>query len=252
MAWAVWHALFMREALTRVSGRRMAWLWLLLEPLVHVGFLMLIFSTLRSRQLSGVDFALFLALGFMGYQMFVSIGRRSASAINSNRGLMSYRQVLPVDTVLARIGLEFTLQTLVLILLLAIAALFGFDILPHDPLTAAAALALLALMGAGFALMFSVFYVLVPETEKLIGFIFTPLYFASAIMYSPALLPPALRDILLYNPIVHGVELVRGGFFEGYHLLPGISMGYLSTFALGFTVFGLLLQRRFAARLQAL
>lgn len=242
----------MREALTRLYGRRMAWLWLLLEPLVHVGFLMLIFSTLRQRHLSGVDFALFLALGFMGYQMFVATGRRCASAIGANRGLLSYRQVLPVDTVLARIALESTLQFIVLVLLLLLAAVAGFDVLPHDPLIACAALALLALMGAGFALTFSVLYVLVPETEKLVGFIFVPLYFLSAIMYSPAMLPVTAREWLLYNPIVHGVELIRSGFFPGYHILPEVSVGYLAAWALSLTVLGLALQRRFAKRLQAL
>jgi capsular polysaccharide transport system permease protein len=44
-----------------------------------------------------------------------------------------------------------------------------------------------------------------------------PLFWLSGIFYSIDSVPSALREILLYNPIVHCIQLVRGGWFPGYH-----------------------------------
>lgn len=36
VTFAVWNALLLREALSRLFGRRAAWFWLLFEPIFHV------------------------------------------------------------------------------------------------------------------------------------------------------------------------------------------------------------------------
>ena len=36
---------------------------------------------------------------------------------------------------------------------------------------------------------------------------------------------------LLVNPIMHGIEYTRSGFFPGYHLTPRVDIFYLATFA---------------------
>lgn len=248
---SVWRALFMREALSRVSSQRYGWVWLLLQPVVHIALLMLLFSTLRQRTLAGADFALFLALGLLGYQLFTNTAQRSASALAANRGLLAYRQVLPVDTVLVRAVVEGSLQLLVGLALLSGAALFRFDVLPHDPLLALEAYLLLWLFGSGLGLALSVGYALVPEIEKIMGFVFMPLYFASGVLFSPAAMPARLQEWLLYNPIVHGLELGRAAFFPGYHLVQGLSAGYLASFGLAFWLLGLALHRRFAIQVAA-
>lgn len=251
VAWSVWRALFMRETLTRLSGQRMGWLWLLLDPVAQVAFLMVMFTTMRVRSFGSIDFALFLAIGVMGYKMFITTGRRSGAALNANKGLLAYRQVLPVDTVISRISLEVILQFFVALILLAGAALFGFDVLPHDPLSAIAAFSLLALMGGGLGFVLSAIFELVPESEKIVNLLFVPLYFASGIMYSPSALPYAAQQVLLYNPLVHGIELLRGAFFDGYHVMQGISWDYLAGFGIGLTLLGLALHRRFDSKLMA-
>jgi len=32
----VWHALFMREAMARITGDRLGWLWIFVEPIAHI------------------------------------------------------------------------------------------------------------------------------------------------------------------------------------------------------------------------
>lgn len=246
---SVWHALFMREALARIATGRAGWLWLLLEPAAHVAFLMLLFSVLQRGSVPGTQFALFLAIGLLGFRFFINAGQRSAAALSANRGLMGYRQVKPVDTVLVRAVLEGLITLFVLIVLLAGVALVGFDVLPHDPLKALEAYGILWILGVGYGLVVSVGVALVPEIDKVFNLMSTPLYFASGVFFSPAMLPPVAQEWLLYNPVIHGLELARAAFFPEYHLVQGVSDSYLTAFSFSMLLFGLALHRRFAAKL---
>lgn len=248
---SVWRALFMREALGRLAAGRAGWVWLLLEPVAHVGMLMVLFSLLQRGNVPGIDFALFVAVGLLGFKSFMYTGSRSASALAANKGLLGYRQVKPVDTVLVRAALEGVINVFVALVLLALAVLVGFDAVPHDPVKVIESFALLWMLGAGFGLTVSVGTALVPEIERIVGLISTPLYFASGVFFSPGLLPPQAQEWLLLNPIVHGLELARSGFFAEYHLAQGVSDGYLTACALGLVLLGLALQRRFAVKLAA-
>ena len=128
-------------------------------------------------------------------------------------------------------------------------SLFGFDVLPHDPLGAIAAWMLLWLFGAGFGLMLSVGATLVPEIGKIANLIFTPLYFISGVLFAPFMLPPVFQEYLILNPIMHGLEGLRSAFFSGYPNVSGISLGYLAVFSLLALFFGLLLHIRFSNKL---
>lgn len=245
--------MFLREALTRLSGRRGAWVWLLLEPVAHVAILMLMFSTLRERAMpGGLNFALYLAIGLLGFGLFRTVANRSMGAVAANQALFAYRQGKPIDAVLVRIFLEGILQLLVAVVLLTGASMLGLKILLSDPLSVVAAWMLLWLLGAGLGLMLSVGVSLVPE----IGIMFTtlsfPLYFLSGIMWLPILAPPDMRPYLLINPIIHGLEVLRAPFFAGYKIVPGANLGYLAAWGMVSLLLGLVLHVRFANKMVTL
>lgn len=248
---AVWRALFLREAVARLAGRA-AWLWLLLEPIAHVAFLMVLFSYgVRDRSIPGVEFALFLALGIIGFQVFSSAAKRSMAAIGASGALFTFRQVKPVDTVLVRCFLEGVLKVVVFVVLMTGAAVLGVDVLPHDPLLLLVAFANLWLLGLGLGLLLSVGGGLVPEIEKVAGIIFMPLYFASGVMFRPEMAPPGVREWLLNNPILHAIETLRVATFPAYHPLPEINLVFPLLFAVLTIFFGLALHIRFEGRLAA-
>lgn len=246
---SVWKALFLREAVSRVSGGRAAWLWLLLEPAAHLAILMVIFSSIRNRVMPGLNIVLFLALGILGYNLFRNSALRSMAAISANRALFAYRQVKPVDLVLVRAFLEGVIQLFVGLVVLCGLLLAGFDAIPRDPLIMLVVFGLLWLLGAGVGLMLSVGSTLVPEIGRVANLCFIPLYFLSGVLFSPAMLPPSLREWLLLNPLMQGLELLRGAFASGYHVAAGIDVGYLAAFAFSSLFFGLALHVRFGPRL---
>lgn len=246
---SVWKALFLREAVSRLSVGRAAWVWILAEPLVHLAFLMTLQHVVFHRMTGGVDGAMFIATGLLGFFLVTSTASRSIEAVNSNSALFAYRQVLPVDTVIVRAMLEGFLTLLTASVLLVGATLFGLPILPANPLTVVLAALGLWFAGLGLGLMLSVARELIPEIGKIVTMLFRPLYFLSGIMYAALAVPQPFRDWLLYNPILHGLELIHAGFFAQFHAAPGVSMAYLWGFALVNVFFGLALHVRFARKM---
>jgi capsular polysaccharide transport system permease protein len=251
ITFSVWKALFLREAISRISKERAAWIWLLLEPIAHVTVMVIFFTVIRQKDLAGVDLTVFLLLGILSFLLVRNISTRSMEAITANAALFSYRQVRPVDTVLVRAALESLLIAIVFMLTFSAAGLLGFEVIPNKPLLVIYALGLLALSGLGFGLVFSALGNLVPEIGRIGHMLFHPLYLLSAVIYPAFIIPAPYRDFVMLNPLVHGIESVRGGFFEDYHVVEEVSLSYLAAFAMFSVFLGLLLQVRFQQRLLA-
>lgn len=251
IAWTVWKALLLREAVARLSAKRAAWLWILLEPIVLLVFLNVLFGFVLQRVISGIDGGLFITTGILGLGVARNTALRMKDAIGANAAIFTYRQVLPVDTVLVRAALEALLFVVSALFLFTGLGLLGYQVFPHDFLQVMLAFAALWLAGIGLGLMFSVASELIPESGKVVEMLMIPLYFVSGVMYPPSVIPPAYQSWFLLNPVVHGIEIVRTGFFPQYHTIPGVSMGYLLGFAMVTICLGLALHVRFATRLVA-
>lgn len=246
---SVWKALFLREASARLFGSRAGWFWLLLDPVFHIAYLMVLFSVLRMRHVGGMQTAVWIMVGLLGYFMFQHASSQSMRAIAANRSMFVYRQILPVDTVLVRAALEAVLLVVVGLVLLTGGALFGLQVIPADPLRTADCLLSLWLIGLGYGAAASAITELVPESAQILSMIMQPLYLLSGVMFPIAAMPSPYRDWLMLNPLVHGLDAIRVSFAPHYHEIPGLSMTYLHGWALGLLVLGLSLQVVFAKRL---
>lgn len=248
---SVWKALLLREALGRLFERRAAWFWLLLEPVFHVAYLMTLFTVVRVRHVGGIETALWIMVGLLAYFMFQRTARQGTSAVSANQALFAYRQVLPVDTVIARAFLEGFLMLVVAAILLAGGGLLGLAAWPADPLRVLVAWTGMWLCGFGFGLLSSVATELTPEFGRLLTMLTRPLYLISGVIFPLAALPPVFREPLMWNPLAHGLELTRLGFAPYYHTVPGVSAGYLYLFALVMVLAGLALHLGLEKRMVA-
>ena len=255
-AWAVtrsvWHAMFMREAVARTMSDRMAWFWMLAEPVAMV-MLMILVRTIafdRSKIVSGADFIPWLIVGLFGFGLFKENMMHPLGVIERNRSLFAYRQVKPIDTVFVRCYLETMLKSFVFLIFIIGGLMMGLDIMPADPAYALWVWFSLWMLGVGLGLTFSVLSILVPEFKRIVKISTTPLLLISGVIFPINFLPQQLLDLILMNPIVHGLEALRASFFPAYRLLPGVDLLYLWFWALTFITFGLLLHIRFEARVK--
>ncbi|MDR2787816.1 MAG: ABC transporter permease [Candidatus Accumulibacter sp.] len=246
---SVWQAIFLREALDRLFDMRGAWFWLLAEPVLHIGFMIFVWSVIRARAIGGVDIVLWLSIGLLAFFLFRRTAVQVTHAVDSNRPLFAYRQVKPFDPAIARAVLEAFLMSIISAIILLAVALSGRGSLPVDPLRAMLAAFGLWLFGLGYGLFTSVWMRLVPEMKHVFSILMIPLYLISGVIWPLASVPPRYRGLLLLNPITHGLELARLGFVPHYHAAAGVDAGYLYAWALGSVFLGLLLYRRFAMQL---
>lgn len=250
--WNVWHALFMREALARTMANRFAWFWMFAEPVAFVVVMVAVHELLgRVRLVTGAEFIPWLIVGVMGFLLFREGVLRSIGAVDSNQGLFTYRQVKPVDPVLVRNALEGILKTIVLVILITGASLLGHDILPADPLQAMLAWVSLWLLGMGGGLVVSVGAALVQELGLVTRLAMLPMFLLSGAMIPLHTLPHYLQHYLLYNPVLHAIEILRFSFFAGYQSLNGVNLMYVWYWILPLIALGLALHIRFAMRLKA-
>ncbi|MGF1548002.1 MAG: ABC transporter permease [Thiotrichales bacterium] len=247
---AVHFALLMRELKTRFGAYRLGYAWVLLEPMAHVAVLALIFGYFVGRTMPGIDFTLFLITGIVPWMLFMKTVERGMAAVSSNSGLFGYRQVKPIDAFLARSVLEFLIYAGVFMVLILLAYWYGLEVRIDQPLNLAAAFVALFLFSVSLALTLCVIVTLFPESQKFIKILLKPLYFMSGIFFSLRNIPAEYHVYLLWNPVLHAIELTRDAFFYQYST-DGGSFEVLIAYTCILSVLGLALYRQNLTRMVA-
>jgi capsular polysaccharide transport system permease protein len=232
---AVLFALVLREMKARVGGQWIGAVWTLIEPLTHVMIMVTILGFLRGVGPSGTEYPVFLVTGLLPFFLFQHLALRLMEGIDANRGLFSYRQVKPLDTLLSRACVEALMNLLVYAFTLGILAWLGFSVVPAQPLEMIGVNLVLLLLGTGFGILTAVLTHERPRLRSFVRMMMMPLYFGSGVIFQVDLLPREYLDWLLLNPLLHLVELSRHAFLPVYVPALGINMLYpvLCTLAIG-------------------
>jgi len=234
---AVQSALFYRELGVRISEGRTGLFWTFFEPFIQIMIFVAIKAVLFANSAGNFDFVVFLALNFLAFNLFKNIINKSSNAFRQNKALFLYKQVKPIDTVIARTLLEVFITLILLILFLAIGYYFHFDLQVKDLNAVVAGFIGLILFSFGIALIVAIGNIFFQNLGKLVSFIMTPLMFGSAVIYTLDATPMGLKDVLLYNPLTHFMEIIHGFYFYalddryvnyGSTLIWTLSLLYLS------------------------
>lgn len=249
---SVWYAMFMREAISRTMADRMGWFWMIAEPMAFTLIMVSMRSFISSdRLVVNAEFIPWMITGMMGFFMIREGMMRGLGAVDANSALFAYRQVLPVDPVLVRNAVEGMLQTLIFLVFIVGALMLNVDMIPDNALKAMGWWLSLWCLGLGLGLIASVVGTLVPELATVVKMINMPLLILSGVIFPLNHLPHWLLEYLLYNPIVHGLELLRASFFHGYKVVHGTDATYFWMFTLATIALGLLMHVRFKEKLKA-
>lgn len=245
---AVWRAIFLREALDRFFGSRGAWGWQILEPIIQIAFFCAFYTYLRGPTMQGADTVAWIIVGILTFYLFRRTAIQTLHAVDCNRAFFAFRQVRPFDAAFARGSVEAFSTFLIASFCALIAMAIGKDMIPHNILQILAACFGMWLLGIGYGLVTAVIMRLIPDTGHIVNILMMPLYFTSGAIWPLTMIPVIYRKYILYNPLAHGVELVRMGFFTNYHHMD-VSMAYLYAWVVGLFGLGIMLFRLMQVKL---
>ena len=240
-------ALILREARTRFGHSQLGYLWSVAEPVALVVTFTLVSMALGHLPPYGNSLPMFFALGALAYQFYRRVAAFCSAAFDANQALLSYPIVKQVDTLMARAALEVATCLLASFLLLGSLLVFAQQPAPTNHLAMAAAVALLVLLGFGHGTINAVIGAYVASWRNIDAILARPIFILSGIFFVPDRLPPKIVPYLAWNPVLHGVELMRYGYYPDYRS-PTLDIQYLFFWALGLTVLGLAAERAMRVR----
>lgn len=235
-------ALLLRELITRYGRYNIGFLWLFVEPMLFaVGIAVLwTYAGSANGTISASGFAI---TGYSSLVLWRNMVNRLSGAVPGNVGLLYHQNVKAVDLILTRAILEIAACTVSLIGLTLVFSGMGLMSLPADPLTAFTGWLMVCwfVLGAGFI---GAYLGIVSEIFDRVWHVFmyltTPL---TGAFFVVAWLPPAAQEVVLWSPLVHGVEMLRQGYF-GAAVDARYSIQYLLQTNLITMLVGLLLMRK--------
>ena len=106
---------------------------------------------------------------------------------------------------------------------------------------------LIPLCALGMGMIIAALAVFVPVLEKIVPMIFRILFFVSGVFFSVDMFPQYIAEILMWNPILQAIELMRTSLHQGY-TVTGLSFGYLVIFTVSSLGLGGFLERYVRSR----
>jgi capsular polysaccharide transport system permease protein len=247
---AVVFSLFLREMKTRFGAKKFGYFWAIAEPAAIIVVFWVMFGLLLHKTMPDVDYPMFLMTGMLPYQLFSSTVTRSMDAFESNRGLFNYRQVKPIDALVARALVESLVYLSVFITFIIAGKALGFDAAIDDFIGLSLILLTLLCFSFSCGLLCAVIGTFTENFKKVVGIIMRPLFFCSGIFFSVAIIPEKYRWIFLLNPVLHFLELIRTHYFAAYQT-QGARHLYVMVWTVGVAVLSLWLYVRLKNRILA-
>ena len=235
-------ALLVRELLTRYGRHNIGFLWLFVEPMMFTLGVTALWTATKATHGSDLPIVAFALTGYSSVLLWRNMPGRCIGALEANLSLMYHRNIRALDIYLARMMIEFAGATISFFTLTLLFLAMGWVELPEDFLTIVGGWMLIAWFGAALAITLGALsyeYELVDKFWHPASYLLFPL---SGAAFLVSALPPAAREIILYIPVVHGVEMIREGFF-GSKVEAIYDVGYLVTSSLVLSVAALILAR---------
>lgn len=240
-------ALLMREILTRYGRHNIGFLWLFVEPMMFTLGVTALWTATKSAHGSDLPIVAFALTGYSSVLLWRNMPGRCIGALWANISLMYHRNIKVMDIYVARLLLEFGGATISFATLSIIFISIGWLDPPEDFLKVVAGWLLIAWFGSVLAITLGAMSHLSELVDKLwhpVSYLMFPL---SGAAFMVSALPPLAQKVVLWIPMVHGVEMVREGFF-GSRAQAMYDLSYLIPVCMVFSTTAMLMVRYVSRR----
>ncbi|MEQ1438362.1 ABC transporter permease [Fontimonas sp. SYSU GA230001] len=242
-------AFLLREMKAQYGRARLGYFWALAEPAATVAILTALHTSVTGG--GGVIYqespVVFFVFGAVPYFLFSNSLAQTQGVCMNQKGLFNYRQIKPIDIMLARSVIDALMMTGVMLVFLLAWSWLGLKMPQIRLLELAMALFSLFALGLSLGLVFEVFGTVFQDLRKIFSIVTRPLFFVSGAFFTMDMLPSGLGTVLYLNPVLHGVDLTRDAVLASYD--SPASWVYLWSCILVLQFIGLAAYRRYLYQL---
>jgi ABC-2 type transport system permease protein len=189
----------------------------------------------RIPSVQGVSYAQFLIPGLIMLQVIDSSYGECSSSLFQGRFMNSIQELLIAPMSALEIVAGYVLGSLARALLIA-GLITGLGLVlvhiaPHDWALYFAVIALVSILFSALGLIFGLVADKFDHIAILTTFVITPLTFVGGVFTSATMLPPALRNFELFNPIFYTIDAFRRSYTGESYLEPVFSLGMIALLA---------------------
>lgn len=242
----IW-ALLMREIITRYGRHNIGFMWMFVEPMMFTLGVAALWSFAGFSHGSSIPIVAFAVTGYSAVLLWRNMPNRTVGAVEPNLALMYHRNVKVMDIFASRILLEVAGATMSFTILSLLFIAIGWMPYPEDIMKVLVGWFMLAWFGGALAFTVGGLSAMSEVVDKVwhpITYLMFPL---SGAMFMVEWLPETAQKILLYLPMVHGVEILREGYF-GSAVRAHYDIAYMGVICLCLTLLGLSLTREVGRR----
>lgn len=229
-----------REMHLRAAKGSFGLIGVFLEPLALIATFLALRIFLRgSGDGTYMNEVLWLAMGFVPFFMFADIAIKAISGVEKNSELYFYRRLKPLDSLLGN-ALLFSqiFGSLLLVFVLGV-SLWDWRFALQNVGLAVFIFIGIAMLGFGVGLATLIVGHRLPLVAWVMKmFLRRILLWTSCIFFPISIVPDVARPWILWNPIAHGVELMRTSVNPNYPV-PGVSSLYFWAWVVGSVGLGL-------------
>jgi capsular polysaccharide transport system permease protein len=245
----VLYALMMREVITRFGRQNFGVLWVFMEPMMFTLGVAALWTAAGFHHGSNIPIVAFAVTGYSSVLLWRNCASHSVGAISANLGLLYHRNVRVIDVLLVRSILEIAGASASFGTISTLFIAIGWMEPPVNTLLVVFGWFMLAWFGTALALLIGAGTAFSHVVDKLwtpVAYLLFPL---SGAAYMVDWLPTSVRDVLLALPMVHGVEMLREGYF-GNVVKTHYSISYMAICCLVLSLLGLYLVREAGQRVE--
>ncbi len=189
----------------------------------------------RIPSVQGVSYAQFLIPGLIMLQVIDASYGECSSSLFQARFMNSIQELLIAPMSATEIVAGYVLGSLARALLIAgLITLLGVLLVHSFPQDWALYLIVIALVSILFSALGLIFGLVADKFDHiaiLTTFIITPLTFVGGVFTSATMLPPALRNFELFNPIFYTIDAFRRSYTGQSYLPPAYSVAMIALLA---------------------
>lgn len=204
----------LRQIERQTKGSWLGMLWVLINPLLMLGLFTVVFGMIMGGDFGMTDnptqydypLGIFIGLTVMGL-ITETMGQSPMIVLNSQnlvKKVVFPMHLLPVATVGSIFFKTFMSCLLALLALVLVGPGLGPEALWFPVI-----LFPMLLLALGLAWLLSALGVYFRDSQQLMGFLGTALFYASAVFYPSNRIPGPIYDWLKYNPVLQAIELSR-------------------------------------------